>query len=122
MKISPARVAAFEVLTKIERDKAFSSALLPIAEDELEAKDRALCHALTLGVFGLLKLTYERKIGFLFLAVPLIIVIFFAEMRTSELRYVSLVYMILLFGIPVNLLALFRVLKICCCKLRRKTI
>jgi len=50
MKISPARIAAFEVLTKIERDKAFSSVLLPIAEERLEAKDRSLCHALTLGV------------------------------------------------------------------------
>ncbi len=50
MKISPARIAAFEILTKIERDKAFSSALLPVAEENLEAKDRALCHALTLGV------------------------------------------------------------------------
>ncbi|MDQ3041683.1 MAG: 16S rRNA (cytosine(967)-C(5))-methyltransferase RsmB [Acidobacteriota bacterium] len=50
MKISPARVAAFEVLTKIERDRAFSSVLLPIAEERLEAKDRALCHALTLGI------------------------------------------------------------------------
>ena len=50
MKISPARIAAFEVLTKIERDRAFSSVLLPIAEERLEAKDRALCHALTLGV------------------------------------------------------------------------
>ena len=50
MKISPARIAAFEILTRIERDKAFSSALLPAAEDNLEAKDRALCHTLTLGV------------------------------------------------------------------------
>lgn len=50
MKISPARIAAFEILTKIEREKSFSSALLPIYEEKLEAKDRALCHALTLGV------------------------------------------------------------------------
>jgi 16S rRNA (cytosine967-C5)-methyltransferase len=50
MKVSPARIAAFEILTKIERDKAFSSALLPAAEGNLEAKDRGLCHALTLGV------------------------------------------------------------------------
>ena len=50
MKISPARIAAFEILTKIEREKSFSSVLLPIYEEKLEAKDRALCHALTLGV------------------------------------------------------------------------
>ena len=50
MKISPARVAAFQILSKIEAEKAFSSALLPVFEEKLEAKDRALCHALTLGV------------------------------------------------------------------------
>ncbi len=50
MKISPARVAAFEILLKIEREKAFSSALLPLYEEKLEPKDRALCHVLTLGV------------------------------------------------------------------------
>lgn len=50
MKISPARVAAFEILSKIETEKAFSSVLLPIYEEKLAANDRALCHALTLGV------------------------------------------------------------------------
>ncbi|MGI9036721.1 MAG: 16S rRNA (cytosine(967)-C(5))-methyltransferase RsmB [Pyrinomonadaceae bacterium] len=49
MKISPARRAAFEILSKIEAEKAFSSVLLPIYEENLEAKDRALCHELTLG-------------------------------------------------------------------------
>ncbi len=48
--ISPARLAAFEILQKIELDRAFSSALLPIYEEKLQAKDRALCHTLTLGV------------------------------------------------------------------------
>lgn len=50
MKIAPARIAAFEILWKIEREKSFSSVLLPIYESKLQAKDRALCHALTLGV------------------------------------------------------------------------
>ncbi|CAN5733958.1 16S rRNA (cytosine(967)-C(5))-methyltransferase RsmB [soil metagenome] len=50
MKISPARVAAFEILGKIEREKAFSSVLLPLYEENLESKNRALCHELTLGV------------------------------------------------------------------------
>lgn len=50
MKISPARVAAFEILGKIEKEKAFSSVLLPIYEENLEVKDRALCHELTLGI------------------------------------------------------------------------
>ncbi len=49
MKISPSRIAAFEILTKIETEKAFSSVLLPLAEDKMETKDRALCHELTLG-------------------------------------------------------------------------
>ncbi|MEP6903284.1 MAG: transcription antitermination factor NusB, partial [Actinomycetota bacterium] len=49
MKISPSRIAAFEILTKIENEKAFSSVLLPLAEEKLETKDRALCHELSLG-------------------------------------------------------------------------
>ncbi len=48
MKISPARIAAFEILVKIEKEKAFSSVLLPLYEEKLEVKDRGLCHALTL--------------------------------------------------------------------------
>ena len=50
MKISPARIAAFEILKKVESERAFSSVLLPIYEEKLSPKDRALCHALTLGV------------------------------------------------------------------------
>ena len=50
MKISPARTAAFEIFSKIEKEKAFSAVLLPLYEENLQAKDRALCHALTLGV------------------------------------------------------------------------
>jgi 16S rRNA (cytosine967-C5)-methyltransferase len=50
MKISPARVAAFSILSKIEREKAFSSVLLPVFEKKLNEKDRALCHEITLGV------------------------------------------------------------------------
>lgn len=50
MKISPARRAAFEILQKIENEKAFSSILLPVYEENLSPKDRALCHEITLGV------------------------------------------------------------------------
>lgn len=50
MKISPARAAAFDVLLKIERDRAFSSILLPEYEASLSEKDRSLCHQLVLGV------------------------------------------------------------------------
>ncbi|HZH34966.1 MAG TPA: transcription antitermination factor NusB, partial [Pyrinomonadaceae bacterium] len=49
-KISAARIAAFEILQQIEREKAFSSVLLPQYEENLRPDDRALCHALTLGV------------------------------------------------------------------------
>ena len=50
MKISPARTAAFDVLLKIETDKAFSSHLLAAYEEKLSTKDRALSHELVLGV------------------------------------------------------------------------
>ncbi len=50
MKISPARVAAFDVLKRIETERAFSSVLLPEYEADLSAQDRSLCHGLVLGV------------------------------------------------------------------------
>lgn len=50
MTISPARVAAFDVLHRIETERAFSSILLPQYEQNLSPNDRALCHQLTLGV------------------------------------------------------------------------
>lgn len=49
-KISPARISAFEILRKIENERAFSSILLPQYEEKLVVKDRALCHQITLGV------------------------------------------------------------------------
>lgn len=49
-KISPARIAAFEILLKIEKEKAYSSILLPIYEENLSEKDSGLCHELTLGI------------------------------------------------------------------------
>jgi 16S rRNA (cytosine967-C5)-methyltransferase len=49
MKISPARTAAFDVLLRIETDRAFSAVLLPQYESHLSQKDRGLCHELTLG-------------------------------------------------------------------------
>lgn len=50
MKISPARTAAFDILLKIEKDGAYSSALLPVYEEKLDPRDRGLCHELVLGV------------------------------------------------------------------------
>jgi 16S rRNA (cytosine967-C5)-methyltransferase len=49
MKVSPARSAAFDILLRIERDRAFSSVLLPQYEDRLDQKDRGLCHEIVLG-------------------------------------------------------------------------
>lgn len=49
-KVSPARVAVFEALRKIEEEKAFSSIVLPALEDDLRENDRGLCHEITLGV------------------------------------------------------------------------
>jgi|ERR1043166_439880 16S rRNA (cytosine967-C5)-methyltransferase len=49
MKVSPARLAAFNVLLRIETERSFSSVLLPAYEARLSAADRALCHELVLG-------------------------------------------------------------------------
>ena len=50
MKISPARLSAFEILNRIDTDRAFSSVLLPQYEADLAQNDRGLCHELVLGV------------------------------------------------------------------------
>ncbi len=59
-KVSPARLAAFQVLLKIETEKSFSSVMLPIFEEKLQPNDRGLCHELTLGT--LRKQMYLDKI------------------------------------------------------------
>ena len=63
-KISPARIAAFEILLRIEKEKAFSSVLLPQYEEDLGAKDGSLCHELVLGVLRR-KLLLDKLIEFL---------------------------------------------------------
>lgn len=50
MAISPARIAAYEVLLRVERDRAFTSILLPQYQINLSEKDAALCQQLVLGV------------------------------------------------------------------------
>jgi 16S rRNA (cytosine967-C5)-methyltransferase len=50
MSTSPARKAAFDILLRIEKDRAFSSVLLPEYEERLSEPDKRLCHQLTLGV------------------------------------------------------------------------
>ena len=47
--VSPARLAAFEILLRVE-EGAYASVLLASREEELKALDRALCHELVMGV------------------------------------------------------------------------
>jgi 16S rRNA (cytosine967-C5)-methyltransferase len=47
--VSPARLAAFEILLRVE-DGAYASILLAQKEQELDHRDRALCHELVMGV------------------------------------------------------------------------
>src|SRR6266496_3307688 len=49
MKVSPARAAAFDILLRVERERAFTSVLLPQYESKLSERDRSLCHKLVLG-------------------------------------------------------------------------
>lgn len=62
MNISPARIAAYEILLRVERDGAYSSILLPEYEVSLPEKDKALCHQLVLGVLRR-KLYLDAVIG-----------------------------------------------------------
>ncbi|MGB9180849.1 MAG: 16S rRNA (cytosine(967)-C(5))-methyltransferase RsmB [Pyrinomonadaceae bacterium] len=48
--ISPARVAAFETLKRVEEEGAFASVLLAATGEELSSQDRALSYELVLGV------------------------------------------------------------------------
>ncbi len=50
MKVSPARKAAYDILLKIEAEKAFSSVLLPKYAERLPERDRSLLYAFVLGV------------------------------------------------------------------------
>ena len=61
MPISPARVAAYEILLRVERDRAYASALLPRYESELDERDAGLCHQIVLGVLRR-KLYLDKRI------------------------------------------------------------
>ncbi len=61
MAISPARIAAYEILVRIESDRAYSSVLLPQYEASLQERDAALCHQIVLGVLRR-KLFLDHKI------------------------------------------------------------
>lgn len=51
------------------------------------------------GAVSLLNLAIKRKISFTFVIIPLLIAIFFIELRTTERRYVEPVYIFLLIGL-----------------------
>ena len=48
--VSPARLAAFEILRRVEQSGAFASVLLATQAEELQPTDRGLCHELVMGV------------------------------------------------------------------------
>jgi 16S rRNA (cytosine967-C5)-methyltransferase len=50
MKISPARLAAFDILSRVENEGSYTSVLLPLHEKGLSGPDRGLCHELVMGV------------------------------------------------------------------------
>jgi 16S rRNA (cytosine967-C5)-methyltransferase len=47
---SPARLAAFDILRRVEEESAFASVLLAVKEEGLQPNDRSLCHELVMGV------------------------------------------------------------------------
>ncbi|HKC65015.1 MAG TPA: 16S rRNA (cytosine(967)-C(5))-methyltransferase RsmB [Pyrinomonadaceae bacterium] len=48
--VSPARLAAFNILRRVEEEGAYATVLLAAGDGELRADDRALCYELVLGV------------------------------------------------------------------------
>src|SRR5438876_913985 len=48
--VAPARLAAFEILRRVEEGYAFASVLLAARAEELQAHDRSLCHEIVMGV------------------------------------------------------------------------
>src|SRR6266481_504287 len=48
--VSPARLAAFKILQRVEEEDAFASVLLATQANELEPSDRSLGHELVMGV------------------------------------------------------------------------
>ena len=67
--------------------------------------------ALTFGVLGLIKSVYEGKLSLVFIVIPLIIIFLFAELRTTQARYIGQVYIIFLLGIPAVFVTFINMLK-----------
>ncbi len=60
--VAPARLAAFEILRRVD-EGAYASVLLASLEQQLEPRDRALCHELVMGVLRF-QLWLDRSIEY----------------------------------------------------------
>lgn len=88
--VSPARLAAFEILLRVEAG-AYASVLLASREGELKPQDRALCHELVMGVLRrqlwldrLAEHYSNRKVAELDLAVRVVL-----RLGLYQLRFLS---------------------------------
>jgi len=88
--VSPARLAAFEILRRVE-EGAYASVLLASRESELRPVDRALCHELVMGVLRrqlwldrLIEYYAKRKVAELDTAVRVVL-----RLGLYQLRFLS---------------------------------
>lgn len=88
--VSPARLAAFEILQRVE-EGAYASVLLASKEAELKPPDRALCHELVMGVLRrqlwldrLIEFYANRKVTELDVAVRVVL-----RLGLYQLRFLS---------------------------------
>lgn len=88
--VTPARLAAFEILLRVE-EGAYASVLLASREEELNPSDRALCHELVMGVLRwqlwldrLVEYYANRRIAELDVAVRLVL-----RLGLYQLRFLS---------------------------------
>jgi 16S rRNA (cytosine967-C5)-methyltransferase len=88
--VTPARLAAFEILLRVE-EGAYASILLASREEDLNTSDRALCHELVMGVLRrqlwldrLIECYANRKIAELDIAVRLVL-----RLGLYQLRFLS---------------------------------
>ena len=88
--VSPARLAAFEILLRVE-EGAYASVLLASREGELKPQDRALCHELVMGVLRrqlwldrLIEHYANRKVAELDVAVRVVL-----RLGLYQLRFLS---------------------------------
>ena len=88
--VTPARLAAFEILLRVE-EGAYASILLASRENELNPSDRALCHEIVMGVLRrqlwldrLIEYYANRKVAELDIAIRVIL-----RLGLYQLRFLS---------------------------------